>query len=132
MKLEMIKFLLAALVSSGVAVPLAPHQYNSTLGFVSRDLALPQCAPTDHPGDCQALVAFAYATKFESWTKSDNWCLGDTICSWYGVNCSNGRVSQLSLGGNNMVGKLPDQFAQLTELTYLNIGWSDLTSRTIT
>jgi len=126
-------FAIACLIASSVnALPSPAQSYNATTGFVSAEIALPQCAPTDNAGDCQALVAFAYATKFETWTKNDNWCLGGTICAWLGVTCTGGRVTSLNFGNqraNHIVGKFPDQFSELTELTELYIENNDLSAQ---
>eukprot|EP00663_Eupelagonemidae_sp_cell21sb_P004421 gene4421-3774_t len=46
------------------------------------------CAATDHPDDCKALSAFAYATHFMNWKVNTNWMLGDSYCTWYGVRCN--------------------------------------------
>jgi Leucine-rich repeat (LRR) protein len=97
---------------------------------------LPQCKSSDNPGDCDALVAFAYATKFQTWTKNDNWLLGGTVCDWYGVSCDTVGLAtrvvglEFAAGSNsNVVGKFPDQFVQLTELKKLLIEDNDFSSQ---
>ena len=52
---------------------------------------------------------FALATVFASlggsqWNNNTNWLANGDICSWHDVQCSEGRVTQLILDRNNLVG----------------------------
>ena len=74
-----------------------------------------------------ALIALFQATEGASWVKRDNWHSGASIATWYGVTTDeNGRVTELTLAGNNLNGTLPDLSA-LTQLTILDLDFNQLT-----
>jgi hypothetical protein len=81
-------------------------------------------------GDCEALIALYESTDGENWNDNSNW-LGDSPCnaakSWFGVSCLGGRVTEINLSENNLVGGLPDELGNLGQLSAL-----DLFSNTIT
>jgi Leucine-rich repeat (LRR) protein len=78
--------------------------------------------------ECQALVALYNATAGSSWTIRTGWLSTLTPCSWYGVTCSagNSHVTQLNIGGNNLVGSLPTELGNLTALTRLDLDSNQL------
>jgi Leucine-rich repeat (LRR) protein len=41
---------------------------------------------------------------------------------WYGVQCSNNRITGLILVGSNLIGTIPESLSQLTMLMYLDLG----------
>jgi len=64
------------------------------------------------PAECKALITLYDSTAGASWTNKSNWKFaGDTTprtaCDWYGVSCAGGRVTALSMIGNNLNGTLP-------------------------
>ncbi|MBJ55693.1 MAG: hypothetical protein CMQ46_10580, partial [Gammaproteobacteria bacterium] len=67
-----------------------------------------------------ALLALYNATGGANWNNNDGW-LGEpgTECNWHGVSCQNGLVTQIDLGGNNLVGTLPAELGSLSSLTGL-------------
>jgi hypothetical protein len=75
-------------------------------------------------GDCEALVALYESTDGENWDENSNW-LGDSPCnsaaSWFGVSCQGGRVIEINLAENNLVGQLPDDLGNLGQLSSLNL-----------
>lgn len=72
--------------------------------------------------DREALIALYKATDGDNWATNTNWCSDAPLNEWYGVSMSRGRVSQLNLLGNKLVGTLPVELGNLTELQYLNLG----------
>ncbi|WP_247235536.1 leucine-rich repeat domain-containing protein [Telluribacter sp. SYSU D00476] len=93
-----------------------------------------------HP-DYAALVDLYNSTNGAGWTNKTNWLTGCDPCSggWYGITCTNGRVTQLDLNSNSLQGTLPSSLSGLTDLQllYLNNNelsgslpesWSDLTN----
>ena len=70
--------------------------------------------PCVHP-DLPALMALYYATDGANWTTKWDTANCD-ICNWYGVDCLNGRVIAIRLVNNNLVGVIPVDLSQLTEL----------------
>lgn len=75
--------------------------------------------------ECEALVAFYNATGGDGWTTNTNWLAGD-VSSWHGVAVSEGHVTQLVLTSNNLVGTLPPDIGNLTDLTNLSLGINQL------
>ena len=55
--------------------------------------------------DRAALEALYDSTGGANWTTSTNWKIADDLGAWYGVVVtSDGRVTELNLGNNNLVG----------------------------
>jgi hypothetical protein len=71
--------------------------------------------------ECQALEALYASTNGAQWYDKAGWTTTNTPCSWYGVTCQAGRVSQLDLRDNNLAGPLPAQLSDLTQLRVLNL-----------
>ena len=77
--------------------------------------------------DYQPLVDLYNSTNGANWTNKTNWLTGCTPCGWYGVTCTNGRVTRLNLIGNSLVGTLPASLSALTSLQSLELGANALT-----
>jgi Leucine-rich repeat (LRR) protein len=76
--------------------------------------------------ECDALVALYNNTNGANWYSNTNWNATDTPCSWYGVACSGGHVSKLSLHSNNLDGEIPAELGNFTELQRLFLFGNDL------
>jgi len=50
----------------------------------------------------------------------DNYRIATPECSWYGVDCENSAVTNLTLSGINMSGSIPNEIGKLTSLKRLN------------
>ena len=61
------------------------------------------------------------ATNGPGWTNSTGWVATPTPCSWYGVTCAGGSVTDLNLNGNLLVGTIPTGLGALTNLTGLQL-----------
>ncbi|MDM8528045.1 FG-GAP-like repeat-containing protein [Anaerolineales bacterium HSG24] len=70
---------------------------------------------------CNALLSLYNSTNGASWSDvaSNNWTVTDTPCSWTGITCSGGQVTEISRDGKNLVGVIPD----LSALTSLQKLW---------
>ena len=72
---------------------------------------------TDIRPDYYALAAFYQSTNGPGWTNSDNWLSDKPLGTWYGVSTdSDGRVTKLDLGKNNLRGQIPSEIGKLQEL----------------
>jgi len=71
--------------------------------------------------ECLALVALYDSTNGAGWTTSTNWKQDDP-CAWQGVTCAGAQVTILWLNNNNLVGAIPTEIGNLTNLTTLNLG----------
>lgn len=70
--------------------------------------------------DSLALAQLYFSTNGSEWTNDDNWFF-TSIDLWYGVTVENGRVVELDLENNNIVGAIPTELGSLSELIYLNL-----------
>lgn len=112
------------------------------------------CAGSDNQTVCNALSAFYTATGGASWTMnpqppgfifpysphSDNWIYqnwgnptdwggGTSYCTpWFGLKCdiTNSIIITVFLPGNNLVGTIPDIWANMPSLTWLDLSVNQL------
>ena len=79
-------------------------------------------------GDRATLVALYDATGRADWVNSTNWLSEAGLADWRGVTVgADGRVSQLTLGWNNLRGELPAELADASPLRSLVVANNDLT-----
>lgn len=84
--------------------------------------------------ECEAFVALYNATDGANWWvggmhTSNDWLTNNAPCTWYGVTCAGGHVSELDLNSCGLgVGVLPPEFGDLTAMTALNLTDNFLTS----
>ena len=81
----------------------------------------------DLAGDRQALVALYNATDGANWRNNENWLSDEPLDAWYGVSVSNGRVTELHLRFNRLMGAIPAELGDLSSLTALNLSLNQLT-----
>ena len=81
---------------------------------------------TTPTADRAALVALYNATNGPNWANSTNWLTAAPLDEWFGVttDSSSGRVTELSLGYNNLFGELPAELGDLTALENLELDGS--------
>lgn len=77
--------------------------------------------------ECDTLALLYNETNGPNWRRNTNWLATDTPCSWYGVSCTNGRVTGLDLDRNGLTGPLPAELANLTLLEQLLLTKNELT-----
>lgn len=53
----------------------------------------------------RALADFYYATNGQNWKISTNWLETDDVSLWHGIKVDGENIIQVSLTGNNLVGK---------------------------
>jgi RHS repeat-associated protein len=68
--------------------------------------------------DSLALVDLYDSTNGSQWTNKTNWKIG-RLSTWFGVTISNGRVTKVNLGTNNLGGKIPKSIGNLQKLSEL-------------
>merc|ERR1719469_691266 len=83
--------------------------------------------PTKPWTDNSILEQLYYSTVGESWAVSTNWIEEEYECTWFGVECLDGRVNRLDLGDNKLSGSIPTIFGQLDISDTLNLSLNDLT-----
>ena len=77
--------------------------------------------------DRAALMALYDSTGGASWTDKTNWDSAEPLNTWFGVTLlGNGRVTELSLPGNNLSRTLPAELGSLTSLNALDLSENQL------
>jgi len=74
-----------------------------------------------------ALIVLYNSTVGANWADNTGW-MGEvgTECDWYGVTCSSGSVSEISMSFNNLSGSIPSELGILTNLTDLDLSSNSL------
>ena len=77
--------------------------------------------------ECESLLELYHSTNGAEWKNNEGWNVTNTPCSWHGVTCENGGVTEISLRySNNLNGTLPD-FRGLPNLQRLLLDNNQLT-----
>lgn len=81
--------------------------------------------------ECEALVALYGSTNGAGWTNNTNWLQSTTVGEWYGVNvtASYNGLTILSLSDNNLIGTIPPEIENLSELKILTLSKNFLTGQ---
>ena len=75
-----------------------------------------------------ALMALYNATDGGNWTENTNWKTEADLGDWFGVTTDeNGLVTEIDLGENNLVGHLPVELGELSNLQQFWLGNNQLT-----
>ncbi|NOZ78353.1 MAG: hypothetical protein GXP48_04070 [Acidobacteria bacterium] len=89
--------------------------------------AAPPAAAAIPAAERQALVDLYNSTNGAAWTNSTGWLgAAGTESSLYGVTCDGGEttVTGLNLFNNNLVGTIPATLGNLTQPTFLGLGYN--------
>ncbi|WP_254411204.1 leucine-rich repeat domain-containing protein [Dyadobacter diqingensis] len=93
-----------------------------SLTMVSEDYII---GPDNLESDRQALLAFYLETNGSGWTNRSGWNypgnVGDSPCGWFGVSCTAGRVTGLSMSANNLNGTITPNIKNLKKLKILGL-----------
>lgn len=71
--------------------------------------------------ECAALRTF-YDQMTDPGDIESTWFKSDTACSWYGITCSAGHVTELNLKLSYLNGKIVPELEDLTQLSVLELG----------
>jgi len=103
-----------------------PLAISNSHAFVA-DTAFDCSTVTEIPqAECQALVALYESTNGDAWDENAGWLVTNTPCTWDGVVCEAGHVTQLNLDWNGMSGTIPSDLQDLANLYYLNLANNQL------
>ncbi len=76
--------------------------------------------------ECEALVALYNSTDGANWANHTNWLETNAPENWYGLILSGGHVYRILLTSNNLVGTVPTELGNLTDLHSLNLSRNQL------
>jgi len=79
--------------------------------------------------ECEALTALYTSANGQNWKANTGWLQTNTPCSWFGITCSAGHVTQLNLPQNQLKGNLPANVSNLTSLTNLSLWGNQLSGK---
>ena len=82
--------------------------------------------------ECEALIALYNSTNGSNWSDSstNNWNVTNTPCDWSGIICAGsapGNVTRINRAKNNLVGTMPTELGNMSNLTYLILNENQLT-----
>ena len=117
--------------TTAVAAPLSPApEQNPVLAQNAAANCLTNSAVP--LSDCLTLVNFFTRTQGIQWNNKSNWLAFTTPqapCDWFGVTCTNGRVTALDLPRNNLSGTLPLLMGEMSGLQRLRLESNALAGR---
>ncbi len=76
--------------------------------------------------DSLALVAIYNSLGGSDWTDNTNWLTGN-LDTWSGIYMADGRVTHIDLSNNNLIGSLPQELGNLTQLKSFNMSTNQIT-----
>jgi hypothetical protein len=71
--------------------------------------------------ECAALVALYTNTNGPSWVDNNGWLVSNVPCTWSGIDCAGGHISYMSLAYNQLIGILPPELGNLSQLHALGL-----------
>jgi len=105
--------------ASGFGTTKVTATYNAATAEATVEVALPLT-------DREILEIFYEAAGGDGWTDNTNWLSDKDLDEWYGVRAYQGKVTNLSLWENNLVGTIPPELGGLDELFILSLSTNRL------
>ena len=106
---------------------------NDLAGLGLAFCAAPVSEPAETPApdrDRAVLVTLYHATGGPNWANNNNWLSESPISEWHGVITDHtGRVLELRLAENQLVGEIPAELGELAHLRELNLYENQLSAR---
>ena len=111
---------------SGISIALDPGTYiveaTTYAGSSTGDFTLSIVTP-----ELAALQSLYNATDGANWTNNDNWLTDEPLSEWRGIETDEeGRIIEIYLIGNNLVGEIPTELGRLSHLEGLYLARNEL------
>jgi len=76
--------------------------------------------------EADALIALYNDTNGTGWTNNQNWTKLVEVATWSGITVNDGNVTVINIKRNNLVGTIPAELGNLSELLYLDLQINNL------
>jgi len=76
--------------------------------------------------ECKALEALWDSTDGSGWTNPSGWDTNTPIDTWYNIVVTGGTITEIRLSQNNLVGTIPADLGNLSNLVNLNLAGNQL------
>ncbi len=106
-----------------------------TVELIHADNAFSEATPHDFScmevtqipqAECVAIVAFYNSTDGPHWWRREGWLQSNTPCTWFGLACTKGHITQIVMENNWLRGHLPPELGNLTNLLRLKLSGNEL------
>jgi len=99
------------------------------LGGISTQAATDCNAVTEISSvECESLLELYHSTNGVEWTNNEGWNVTNTPCSWVGITCENGGVTEIGFYGNHLTGTIPN-FTALPNLRQITLIFDEITGK---
>ena len=107
---------------------LSGNQFTGCMPADLLSIWIEDLSSTHLPTCREALITFFYATGGSQWETSTNWRdSAASLSQWFGVKTDDvGRVTEIDLSGNRLVGTLPPRIDALIHLELLDLSGNEL------
>lgn len=105
------------------------------VGLLMVGISLTGCSPArsfcdtarDVPkSECVALSDFFQTTGGPNWKDRRGWLETPEVCAWFGITCSGGHVTGISMNYINITGQLPKSLAELDHLEVISMYYNEI------
>lgn len=79
--------------------------------------------------EVEVLETFYKSTNGDQWENASGWISITSPCTWYGITCTAGSITELRLTNNHLTGSIPVELGNLFNLVVLDLEGNQLTGQ---